>query len=399
MKTFSQSLLEFARAVDIVDERARERVLRMITDYAREALRAPSWGLYLRQLVKLDGELVPGLAVVQGSGRYHWSLPLFVEGRPSAHVALACIAKRPLWITTRNQEPLQGGSSVDFIDQLSGVKDIPPYSAVEHQPIRTSIYLPLLSRSPTGTGPLDDAIGVLNLEAAQYAGCSPALRDEVRFISEALSLVWGKADATAISLATTETALDTLKTDLDSSLRLLKRQPLLGKPELFLGMSERAPKEVQRVILDCLAAFKREGLVDAYFWAEDSRTGNRNVQLWEQLERCTLGIFYLSEPHPSSGELERQGDRPVRFVDNLNVVFEMGAFRAVHWTDPARSPVIIVRESVSGPAPFDFAPEDRIDVERDGEWETRLTELLGTRLRLLLAIDVKSPLLHGRGDA
>ncbi len=149
---------------------------------------------------------------------------------------------------------------------------------------------------------------------------------------------------------------------------------------MFIATSGRADRRVTGEIKKVLDKFSDQ--VDFVHWEKISRSGNVTKQIVEEISRSKFGLCYFSEPTTAPD------DPAHKFRDNPNVVFEAGMLQALT-NSPNAEPTgwIPVREKSSPDAPFDFAAERILTVDRlhDGELnEDAFQERLEDRVASLL---------------
>jgi len=96
-------------------------------------------------------------------------------------------------------------------------------------------------------------------------------------------------------------------------------------------------------------------------WEQISEDGLVNEQVERRLREAKYLIAYLSEPEPETNEADE-----VSFVDNPNVLYELGLFRAL--TKVSSEPptaALIIRERQAPRPPFDLAAYRRLEVPRE----------------------------------
>src|SRR6266540_5747920 len=86
------------------------------------------------------------------------------------------------------------------------------------------------------------------------------------------------------------------------------------------SFSNRADETVTAVISQVLNEFSDR--LEFTDWTQMTESGNINAQISQEIMRARFGICYLSEPMPDAP------DEGVRYMDNLNVVFEAGMIHA-----------------------------------------------------------------------
>src|SRR6266568_8422424 len=104
VKTFGDYLRQFARSVDIVDERTIEEIRKLVYAYVRDELEAAYFSLACEQTV--DGHA--GLRTVWSTeNEEHATTILTQEGSYSSQISVSFGERRPLWIVNPDQRPLR----------------------------------------------------------------------------------------------------------------------------------------------------------------------------------------------------------------------------------------------------------------------------------------------------
>ncbi len=124
VKTFGDYLRQFARSVDIVDERTIEEIRKLVYDYVRDELEAAYFSLACEQTV----DSRPGLRTVWSTeNEEHATTIRTLDGRYSSQISVSFDQRKPLWVVSREQKPLRQSETYD--DLWSEVPDLPRYEA------------------------------------------------------------------------------------------------------------------------------------------------------------------------------------------------------------------------------------------------------------------------------
>jgi hypothetical protein len=360
LKSFGFYLRQFARSVDIVDERTIEEVRKLVYDYVRDELEIGFFTLAMRHSV--NGE--PGLqSRWRTEGPPMTSTIRAPDGSYSTQIAVAFDSGRPLWIVDPGQGPLPSCDA--YSERWSDLaSSLPRYQAPVSRLMRTSIVVPLTSWG--------DVLGVIYLESTRYLEFTEVAAQELLLLADSLAILFELRDANESQLTGTRDAVSELRDVLDDT-----TFPRLTKPQIFLASSARADDAVLGVVQVVLEEFA--DVLALAQWDLIDSSGSITARLIEEISRSRFGLCYLSEPAPSS---------PHSFQDNPNVLFEAGMLHALTNAPTAQPRAWIpVREADSPTVPFDFATERILVVPRtdDGAlMEARLRDGLRRRVRALL---------------
>jgi GAF domain len=359
VQTFGDYLRHFARSVDIVDEHTIDEVRDLVYAYVRDELEAAYFSLASEQTV--DGRV--GLRTLWSTANEDHSTTIRTpEGSYSSQISVAFGERKPLWIVNPDQRPLR--QSREYVDQWSGVTDLPSYQAPIDRDMRTSIILPLIHWSRV--------LGVICLESTSCLEITEVAKDELQLLADAVAILSELRQTNRAQVTGTRAALSDLKTVLSST-----RFPRITKPQVFVAFSSQADDEVVGVIRQVLDEFGDVLRIVPWNKIEDS--GSITLRLIEEIARSTFGVCYFSEPVAGPDG---------HFEDNPNVLFEAGMLHSLT-NSPVGTPSgwIPIREKQSPRIPFDFASERilLIDRNRDGElMEERFRTDLRGKVKTLL---------------
>ena len=366
-RSFATYIVQFARTVDIVDDRTWEELRKLITRYAVDDLKMDYFE-FVKEAPVDDGSghLLPGLTSVwtsEGAGLGAGRLLRTPTNEYNGHAAYVFDTGNPLWVVGANEEPLD--EATDFTDLWKGETDLPRYAAVVDG-MRVSVLVPIIKGKRV--------LGVLGLESRSFRRPSRVGRAEIRRLAEAIGTILELHEAHATQVHGTDAALEEL-----SAILARKRFPTrLSIPQLFFASSSRADDDVVEAITSIV---KREFAdhFELVHWPDISLAGNITTQTLEAISTARFGICYLSEPAPAGA------DTP--YWDNPNVIFEAGMLHAYTNTDADQPRYWIpIREAESPPMPFDFAAQRTVLVPRlaDGTLDTaKFQSLLDERLAAL----------------
>lgn len=359
LKSFGFYLRQFARSVDIVDERTIEEIRKLVYDYVRDELEIGFFTLTTSHSV--NGE--PGL-----QSRWRTEGPPVTstirnpDGSYSTQIAVAFDTGRPLWIVDPGQGPLQ--SCDTYSERWSNTTSLPPYQSPVNRPMRTSIVVPLTN---WGT-----VLGVIYLESTRYLEFTEVAAEELRLLADSLAILFELRGANEAQVTGTRDAVSELRDVLDDT-----TFPRLTKPQIFVATSARADDAVLGVVQVVLEEFA--DVLAPVHWDLIDSSGSITLRLNEEISRSRFGLCYFSEPAK---------DAPHSYQDNPNVLFEAGMLHALT-NAPTGQPRawIPVREADSPDVPFDFAAERILVVPRtdDGAlMQAGLRNSLRRRVQALL---------------
>lgn len=345
-QTCGSYLSHFALSVDSVDDHIYNNIRTLLERYFKKTLNSSFFAV-----------LIDGIRVETASG-YQPGLKTLWSNRPvedatsilddeSKYRGMRTYAyhkDRSLWVTADDKDMLSRKDAA-LRDHWSNTSDLPPYLGNGESDAKTSVLVPLRYGGRV--------FGVLILEFPEYVECTAGAKEELRVVTEALARVIWLHDTTQTRLSDTHQAFRLLEDLFNASSRPLT------KPTIFMASAARADDTVVGLIRTVLEEFAE--LVDLVYWKSMSEHGSINAQMLRAISMSQYGICYLSEPdRDGSGEA-------LRFRDNPNVLFEAGMLHALTH-DPEALPTgwIPIREhaDLSGPAPFDFAPERMLVIPR-----------------------------------
>jgi hypothetical protein len=362
VRTFADSLRQFALSVDIVTQATFNRVRDYVLEYMQDELDAAYFGLMTRSMI--DGQ--PGLQTTWSSADQGFTTMIRAEGGYPRQVSLAFDQRRPLWIVSRPGVPLREVLDPSgFIDLWSGTPDLPNYEPPIDQPTETCIILPVVR--------VGRALGVIHLESAAYIEATPVAQRELGMLADAIAMLMELRDANRTQMQGTEQAVGEL-----GRFRATARFPRLTKPNLYLGSAENSDMRVLSIIREVLQEFSDK--VAVFDWQELTDTEIITAEIAERVVRSHYGIFYFSEPAVPGATH--------KYTDNPNVIFEAGMLHGlVNAPDTPPSGWIPVREDDSPKALFDFAVQRIELVPRDKRGkidDVRFKELMRRRMASLL---------------
>jgi hypothetical protein len=365
--TFAGELMHFAQSVDIVDGDRFDNVRELVYRYVSNELGGEYFELLIEDWVGDYGDRRPHLRTFWSSRdpmRHSWQVDL-ASGNGTNAVLEAFIQDRPMWIVSADKGSL-GRSEENRRDLWSHVTDVPSYRPASDA-TRTAVILPISRRRK---------VGVYCFESARYIEITDVARQELVRLGDALAMLYGLWEVNDAQVSGTKQAIGDLRERLHRA-----KFPRLAKPHVFVAFSARADESVRLAISDVLEGFTDK--LEFTDWSKMNEPGNIGAQIGREILESRFGICYLSEP---------DGNKPGRFFDNPNVVFESGMLHArttaMADTDGEQpSGWIPIREPQSPPAPFDFAAERILYVPRSQQGElneSKLREMLNSRISAVL---------------
>ena len=358
--TFGEHLIQLALSMDRIDEHLFDEITELIEHFLMKSLNIQNAKVMISD--RVDGKIGLLRHSLKGFNN-EIAIPLKKDdGSLYGQSSLAFEKKKPLWIVSATgKQKLESCES--YADLWSGLKKMPKYRQVgeTEQPVKTRILLPIRVRRSKRI------FGVLILETADYLSITEAAKNELKKIADTISIVIRSYKISVSSEKRTEEAIKSLDNYIKRGL------PTLTKPSLFLAFSQKAEKDVTRLIVQTLKD-EFSDKVHLISWEEMDNPGNINQQLVDAISDCRYAICYMSEKN-EVGE----------FRDNPNVIFEAGMFHGRTEADNAvPSKWIPVREKDSPKPPFDFAQERILLVERNKDGSLR-EKVFANKFRELVA--------------
>jgi hypothetical protein len=340
--SFGKDLQQFARAVDIVDDRTWKTFESLVTNYVLREFDMEYFEFMAEDEVN-DERGLRTQWISEGSARSKSIRE--PTGSWNGQTAMAFDLGKPMWIVRRDKGQLGPDvATSEFEDLWSEIAEIPPYTATITG-IHTSIIVPVRSGSRV--------LGVLDFEDGTYRRFNAVARDELTRLADAVAITYELHRANTTQQHGTKTALG----DLEAVLSTRRFPTSLSRPQIFFACGKAADPEVTGAIKAVLVEF--EDFMRVKDWSRSSAGGNITAHTLQDIATSRFGICYFSEPAPEGAQ------HP--FVDNPNVIFEAGMLHAFTNT-AAEAPTewIPIREDpdYTDVPPFDFAQERIIEVKR-----------------------------------
>ena len=366
-------LSEFARAVDFPDESTLRRVGDSLFDYFEQGQRACYYEVCIEGPRPIDGgDRDLSVKWCWMADRRDTPARLRDESGIRSIKAWSYVKRQPVWITTRDED-MRLRESPDAFEvhwTTEGRHDLPPYRDYDIEgEARTAVAIPLKARGRV--------FGVLVAEFARLVPCSPATRDHMQKLSDAVATLLDRFSVAQASSAQTREAF----LDMQRGIEWADCGVPSERHPLFLAYSAKADERVLEVIREVLERFADR--IDVTDWKSMTDTGSITSAVMEKIRACRFGVCFFSEPSESADGLAYQ--------DNPNVLFEAGMFHVLRgnradslngWL-PIRE-----HEDLTGRPPFDFANERLLVVPRtDGQLDApALQERLERFIESLVAI-------------
>ena len=224
VSTFGDHLMLFAHSVDLINSERFNQVAALIDDYCRETLEIQSTKLYcvwnvegrvgLKRFRLGGNEIELTARVRDDSGNY------------TTQTAMAFDRQRPLWIVSKTGRQ-QLVNADGYADKWSGLRKIPRFKPLDDGGVRAGIRTSIIVPLPTGTA----AGGVLNFETSEYVEITPAAKDELLKIADAVGHLLKLLNLGQQQSAGTEAAVRGLAGT------LARPHPKLTKPKVFVASS------------------------------------------------------------------------------------------------------------------------------------------------------------------
>jgi Predicted nucleotide-binding protein containing TIR-like domain len=369
--SFVNDIRQFSISVDIVSENTYHDIRKLFVDYFSEKL-----GFNFVEVLKSEIRRTSHNEFLQT----FWTFPEISEimsdnilgsnGIPKTQTTYSYFHKTGYWIVS------EGGVLLKNSDQYrdlwgSDLGDIPKYQSANQFNIATSVILPIVRQK-------SKVWGVINLESerASWSNIMPDRSDkisrEIKTLVDAFSTITELYEGATVQCQNTRLATEELK----KSLRLEKPTEKNGL-RIFIASSSNADPEIIGLIKHVLDKDEFKFRIEPIFWQDLNQPGDIREQIWDELDRCSYGICYFSEPNKHS-------NTPA-FVDNPNVIFEAGIQHA-KGGQKKRNNWIPVREFNSPDIPFDIAGNRILLVKRLKDNSINREELIAQLTKTLREI-------------
>lgn len=341
VRTFGQSILAFAKSIDLVAKGTFDQVL---DDTEKRLAKSElSLGaLIVPMLITRAGE--QSLAVRWPKGDW-WELEsLKKDRRWNGHASMVVDTNRGAWLVARKRGALLSRATTGFKD-LSGnhTRGIPKYA----QPptvsnTRTSVIIPIRDDQKL-------AYGAVNYELSRRAEYSQLWAEELGCIADAIGILYRKYQSFETTTGHSEEALATL--------RQYPHDEVHAAVRVFLshGHNEERKREV--------VAFIEEVGLEAVVLANQPGVGKTIIELFEKTPAAFAVVLITADD--IGAKLGETGKPRAR----QNVILELGYF----YGTLGRDRVLILREDgVEMPSQVDGVRQENLD----GDWRAHLRAAL-----------------------
>jgi hypothetical protein len=356
-QTLADEIYEFATSYP-VDSEICERIRVVVEEYITETMGMDYYH------VMLDGESVvqqPGLKTPR-IGEKAWcndgadSVPIHGNDEYTfrAQSTYAYQEQKALWIIAKAGEkstdedvpPLHFAD--EYVEMWSGAETakLPKYRDKNKKDIKTSIVVPIRHGDK-------HVIGFICLESKKLLKISPSCKKALRKLADAIGAVFVSKEIDQKKKDSVLSAMKKLEGFADEH----KFCNPLEAPIVFFASSNVADEDVRWIVTNDVA---KKFEVNIFDWRDDKAPGDIPKRIREVIKQCRVGICYFSQPvgETNSGE----------FIDNPNVLFEAGMLDyLVNSSSSAPKDWIPIREKNSPQAPFDFAQQRMVFVERSSD--------------------------------
>lgn len=351
-KTYGHKLLGFANSVDILEEDNFQKIQKYIETYLADVLRIK----YVRLMLireTMGGDII----LVKYALNKNLDQPLLIVKRGeeyNGHMAYAFSEGCKLWINPQNEdETLNKCNISDYVDHWSKRKDLPQFQQISNETnIKTSVIIPI-SRDNTKNSK-NHYFGVVNFESESYLKPNSKAQEELENISYTLGKLFQLQEGRNFQKQNTASVIEEFDKDLKYLKDEFKGYFFEQTPKIFFAFSSRADKEV----IECTKALinsKYAEQLSLIAWDENN-VGQITPQLLNNMSISEYFICYLSE----------KDEEELKYIDNPNVLIELGCFIGKHEHDSFLRNILIIRETDSlKDVPFDIKDIFSLDVTRN----------------------------------
>lgn len=362
--TFAEELLQFAKTVDILDEKLFLNIKEIINDYALQR-----WGVKYVKIMNLkfdlDGNRILEKFFLQEYSKGSTQHEMVNIETSKGQMAYVIKHKKPVWIMPKDKE-VYLNETEEYVDCWSDLENIPEYqSIVSNAKIKTSIIVPFYELEKERRY----LRGVANYEIPEILSFNKECRDEILTLTDTISELLNLYNVRERQEHNTTSAIERLETKLETF------NALLRKNKVFIASPSDGNKDVKKVILKVLEEeFPDIELID---WEANNETGSISEKMFEDINSSRYGICYFSE----------WSKEKKQYVDNSNVMFEAGLMHAKFTTFSDEIPLWIpIREKNSFAFPFDVQGFNTVIVPRDEKEvleEEKFAEMLRSFMRTI----------------
>ena len=344
--TFGDELLQFAKTVDILDEKLFFEIKQIINDYAKER-----WGVKYVKIMKLrfdtDGNRVlEKFFFDEYMGESKDNNLVNIENS-KGHMAYVIKHKEPVWITCRDYSSLLNSCS-DYIDhwsELDKIEKIPSYQRVaSNEDIKTSIIVPFYELEQSKKY----LRGVADYEIPHFVPFNEECKEEILYLTDTISELLTLYSVRERQEANTRFAIKKLQDKLQA-FNTSRREN-----KIFLASPSLGNKDVKDAIVEVIKKDFPDIKIEN--WEDNKETGSVTDNIFDKINRCLYGICYFSQ----------RDEESKKYIDNINVAFEAGLMHSKFRTFKDEKPLWIpIREKDSPCFPFDVKDFNTIIVPRD----------------------------------
>lgn len=359
--TFGDELLQFAKTVDILDERLFFKIKQIINDYARER-----WGVKYVKIMKLrfdvDGNRVLEKFFLKEYRGASSSDDFINIEHSKGQMAFVIKERKPVWISCADKE-LYLNDCNNYIDFWSNLKNIPPYqSVVSNEKMRTSVIVPFYEIEQGK----EYLRGVANYEIPHFIPFNEGCKQEIMHLTDTISELLNLYSVRERQEKNTDFAIDKLQYKL-KNFNTSRREN-----KIFIASPYLGKKDVKDTIIEVIKSDFPD--IEIENWENNKETGSVSKNIFDKINKCLYGICYFSQKDEDHN----------KYVDNINVAFEAGLMHSKFRTFRDEKPLWIpIREEESPSFPFDVKDFNTIVVPRneDGsliveEFKKELTHFL-----------------------
>lgn len=341
--TFAEELLQFAKTVDILDEKLFMNIKEIINDYASQR-----WGVKYVKIMNLkfdlDGNRILEKFFLQEYSKASTATDMVNIETSKGQMAYVIRNKKPVWIMSKDRSSFLNKSD-EYIDCWSGLEDIPEYqSIVTDAKIKTSIIVPFYELEKERRY----LRGVANYEIPEALPFNKECQNEILTLTDTISELLNLYNVRERQEHNTNYAINRLEIKLETF------NALLRKNRIFIASAFEGEKDVKNAIKKVLKnSFSDIEVLD---WENNKETGSISEKMFEDINSSRYGICYFSE----------YSKEKKKYVDNSNVMFEAGLMHGKFRTFNDENPLWIpIREKDSLEFPFDVQGFNTLIVPRN----------------------------------
>ena len=350
--TFGHKLLNFANTSDILEKESFSKIQKSIELYLHKVLKIRFVRLMLMKET-VDGQL---MLVKYALNREENTILAVKNGdKYNGQMAYAFDRNKRLWITAESENE-NLNSTERYIDHWSNIKHekLPKYREINQEvDIKTSIIVPI-RRDKNDSKTI---LGVVNFESEEHLSFNRHAEQELKDISYTLGKLFQLYELRGFQKSNTISVITELESELDEFTTEFKDYFFNRKPNIFFAFPNRGDREVIGAVRE-LFSNKLSKELNLISWDDDKNLGSITPQMLDNIKKSDYFICYLSEKAESSEQ----------YLDNANVLIEIGLFLGNQIREKHFKNIIILRENNSKiPIPFDIQDIFILDIPRIGE--------------------------------